>query len=461
MQRSFWGVKPGELTDRNLFEVFPFLRSWDKRWEEYEEHVVKYHGRDLAFDIWTSSSHGVMMGYILISDYQREKEKELVLRTRLLRKHHQAKYTLDHIIGESAAIRECRKTALKFAGSRSNVLITGPSGTGKELFASAIHNASERRNGPFVAVNCGALMESLLESELFGYESGAFTGAQKGGKEGLFEAAHGGTLFLDEIGEMPLRLQVKLLRVLQEREVVRVGGKKAIPVDVRIIAATNRDLKQEVHEEKFRLDLYYRLNVLPLDVPGLNERREDILPLFEYFEREEGFAFDLDERARVCILEHDYVGNVRELRNCVEYLSCFGSSQIGYEDLPLYMRRGAGGRFPTVPAAAPAKQAEGRGQPVLLKENEEPEKTDSYDDEKGAERILNVSLECSQKELVFAAVKILCGKNGQTGRRGIHQYLVEQGYRVSEMQVRKELEILREEERILIGKGRFGVRIAE
>src|SRR5690606_31795881 len=174
----------------------------------------------------------------------------------------------------------------RMAKSNSSILITGETGTGKELFAQAIHNYSPRRDNPFVAINCGAIPESLLESELFGYEEGAFTGAKKGGKPGLFEIADRGTLFLDEITEMPMSLQVKLLRVLKEKEVVRIDGDRIINVDVKIIAATNGNIKERVDMGEFRKDLYYRLNVLPLYIPPLRERKEDILFLTDKIKKE-------------------------------------------------------------------------------------------------------------------------------------------------------------------------------
>ncbi|WP_291300060.1 sigma 54-interacting transcriptional regulator, partial [Desulfosporosinus sp. BICA1-9] len=187
-----------------------------------------------------------------------------------------AKTTLDGILGNSELIQEVKKDAFLYGQSDSTVLIVGESGTGKELFAQGIHNVSPRAKRPFVAVNCAALPENLLESELFGYEEGSFTGAKKGGKPGLFELAHGGTIFLDEIGEMPLPLQARLLRVLEEHEVLRIGGTRILPVNIRVVAATNRDLWEMVIQQRFREDLYYRLNVLRLRLSPLRLRKEDI-----------------------------------------------------------------------------------------------------------------------------------------------------------------------------------------
>ena len=194
-----------------------------------------------------------------------------------------AKNTLADIAGESDPIVQAKEQAKLYAQSDSTVIIVGETGTGKEIFAQAIHNASPRARGPFVAINCAALPENLLESELFGYEGGAFTGARKEGKPGLFELAHGGTIFLDEIGEMSLAVQARLLRILEEREVMRLGGDRVIPVDVRVIAATNKDLFHKVTQKSFRQDLFYRLCVLQLRLPPLRERLEDIPHLLERF----------------------------------------------------------------------------------------------------------------------------------------------------------------------------------
>jgi transcriptional regulator with GAF, ATPase, and Fis domain len=220
------------------------------------------------------------------------------------------------------------------AQSASSVLITGETGTGKEMFAQAIHNSSPRRDFPFVAVNCGALPESLLESELFGYEEGAFTGARRGGKPGLFELAHRGTLFLDEIGEMPPSLQMRLLRVLEERQVMRLGGAGLRGIDIRVIAASNRNLERMVAEGGFREDLYYRLAVLPLPIPPLRDRIEDILPLVREFQRLLGVAFCFEPEVESFLLQREWRGNARELRNCIEYVANLGIPRVGLADLP-------------------------------------------------------------------------------------------------------------------------------
>ncbi|CVK20604.1 sigma-54-dependent Fis family transcriptional regulator [Sporomusa sphaeroides] len=225
------------------------------------------------------------------------------------------------IIGESKAILEAVRIASLAATCISSVLLQGESGTGKEIFAQAIHNRSDRSAGPFIAVNCGAIPRELIGSELFGYEDGAFTGAKRGGKPGKFELACGGTLFLDEIGDMPLEQQVALLRVLQERKVNRIGSDKVIPVDVRVICATNKSLLKEVEKGTFRKDLYYRLNVIAITIPPLRERSEDIVPLFNYFlDRldKHGRNFRVSPAVIERIVQYDWPGNVRELQNVVE-----------------------------------------------------------------------------------------------------------------------------------------------
>jgi len=240
-----------------------------------------------------------------------------------VRKHQTAKYTFSDIIGESLAMKKIKKISNLAAKSHSNVLIYGETGTGKELFAHSIHNASQRYNKPFVAINCAAIPPTLIESQLFGYESGAFTGAKKGGHPGVFEQANGGTLFLDEISEMDIDLQAKLLRVLQEREVTRLGGRKLIPLDVRVIASTNKPLDKMVEEGKFRHDLFFRLNVFDIKLVPLRQIREDIPLIANEIIKKMNIVFGkfvrgIDEEATKLLMQYDWPGNVRELLNCIE-----------------------------------------------------------------------------------------------------------------------------------------------
>lgn len=234
-----------------------------------------------------------------------------------------AKYSWDTIIGHSVVMQNVKQMAARSAKTDSNVLIVGESGTGKELFAHAIHNDSKRTDGPFVKINCAAIPKDLLESELFGYEEGAFTGAKKQGKIGKFELASGGTIFLDEIGDMPLDMQVKILRVLQEKEIERIGGNKTIPVDCRIIAATNRNLKERIEEKEFREDLYYRLNVINVEVPPLRARKDDIelltLKLMDKLSNALGkYTSNITVDALDALKQYNWPGNIRELENVIE-----------------------------------------------------------------------------------------------------------------------------------------------
>ena len=232
---------------------------------------------------------------------------------------------VDNIVGSSPATMRMKEDIARIAGSTSTVLITGESGTGKEMVATAIWDLSGRKKNRFVAINCAAIPEALLESELFGYVKGAFTGADPNGRMGKFELADKGTIFLDEIGDMPLYLQAKLLRVLQERTIIRIGSNQVIPIDVRVIAATNKDLKEMIREKKFREDLYYRLNVIPLKIPPLRERKEDIEELTDYFAgRYAGLlgktVRHITESVRRALAACPWRGNVRELENVVEFM---------------------------------------------------------------------------------------------------------------------------------------------
>ena len=266
--------------------------------------------------------------------------KLLVSENRQLRQQLSERFSFEGIVSQSTAMSQVLNIAGRVASSNAPVLITGETGTGKELVAKAVHFAGSRREKPFVAVNCAALSENLLESELFGHEKGAFTGADRQ-RKGRFETAEGGTLFLDEVGEIPLALQVKLLRVLQEKTCERVGSSHPLPTNVRIVAATNRDLEAMVREGKFREDLFYRLNVVAIRIPPLRERREDIPPLIDAFI--ERFASEnskkitgISREAMDLLMKHSYPGNVRELENIMQQsiVLCRGEMLVS-EDLPL------------------------------------------------------------------------------------------------------------------------------
>lgn len=253
------------------------------------------------------------------------------------------KYKPEDVIGESTKIKEVKIQIEKVANVPATVLLRGESGTGKELFANSIHTLSDRRNKNFVRVNCAALTDSLLESELFGYVEGSFTGALKGGKKGLFEEADGGTIFLDEISEISLSTQAKLLRVLQEKEIMRIGSNYPIRIDVRVVAATNADLLKAVREEKFRQDLYYRLNVYPINIPSLRERKEDIPILISNFITKKNDEYgrnvtDISDDALKLLIEYNWPGNVRELENIIARAIInmnFNEHIIKVENIPL------------------------------------------------------------------------------------------------------------------------------
>ncbi len=320
------GIRRIHLLNRPIIELFP---DWAhvKRRVLLGEVFIDEEGRFLinkmtekfmynSYPIKTPE--GEILGFMLTI---REYRRMLNLVNRYTGSH--ARYTFSDIIGTSVAIQQLLSYAKKVALSPSSVLIIGESGTGKEVFAQAIHNASERREGAFVAINCGAIAPTLIESELFGYEEGAFTGARKGGRPGKFELADKGTLFLDEIGEMPLEMQVKLLRTIQEGSVTRIGGEKEMKIDVRIIAATNKDLAEEVRKGRFRLDLYYRLNVIPLRVPPLRERKEDIKAMVKFFLKQKAQHLNknipyLTTTLIEKIMAYSWPGNIRELENFLE-----------------------------------------------------------------------------------------------------------------------------------------------
>lgn len=335
------------LKARKLSETLPYMyasfRKVIETGQEIMGEIHKQNDQRISINytpIFVKGNAGGVL--IFFQDITRIQKLEATIRKNLSDKGLRAKYHFEDVIHESAIMDLTIERARSYAGTSSNIMLLGESGTGKELFAQSIHNCSSRKDGPFVAINCAALPENLLESELFGYVQGAFTGTNKGGKIGLFEVAHGGTLFLDEISEVSLNLQSKLLRVLQEREIRRIGDDRVISIDVRIICATNRNLKQLVTEGVFRQDLMYRLDVLRVFLPPLRKRQNDALIIFRdmmtsYFSGAGLPIPELTPESEKILLSYPFYGNVRELRNIVERVSVLHPSEtpITAEELNL------------------------------------------------------------------------------------------------------------------------------
>lgn len=297
--------------------------------EACNNELVKYGETYLnvnKYPIWVQQNNmGIVVSFQEIKDIV---DLESNIRRKIHNKGHIAKARFEDIIGASPIMRKTIETARKYSCTDSNILLFGQSGTGKELFAQSIHNHSARKGGPFVAVNCAAIPEALLESELFGYEAGAFTGAQKNGKPGYFELAHNGTLFLDEIGELPLKVQAKLLRAIQEHEIMRIGSDRIISINIRIIAATNRNLEELAETGSFREDLFYRLDVLHIEIPPLNQRREDIPLLVRHFFSNCSPQLTITDSACEALSRYNWKGNIRQLFNICERLAVLNSGQV-------------------------------------------------------------------------------------------------------------------------------------
>lgn len=390
--------------DKDLLEII-------KKKDDILKKAIALDGRNYILDkvsLWVSN---MQIGYyVALQDEVSIKDMETSLNKKLIEKGFFAKYTFSDIKRNSEIMSESVELAKKAALTEYTILICGESGTGKELAAQSIHNYSARKDMPFIGVNCAAIPETLLESELFGYEEGAFTGASKKGKIGYFEQANRGTIFLDEIGDISPGLQARLLRVLQERQVMRIGSDRIINVDVRIIAATNKDLMKEVEEGRFRSDLYYRLNALQIIIPPLRERKEDILLLFKEFMKGDYPRIGREERK---LLEnYRWPGNVRELENCALYYKTLGKL------------------------------------PEQFKNKEHFEKGASDED--------------LQSRLKLSVLRILMKHNTLghgVGRITMLKYLKKEGEEVSDLSIRGLLSELQEEDLIQIGKGRQGMKI--
>lgn len=309
---------------------------------------------------------------------------------------YEAKYTFESIIGKDEKTKKIKNLAKRFSKKNSTILIKGESGTGKELYAQAIHNYSERSDEPFIAINCATLNSNLLESELFGYEEGTFTDAKKGGKLGMFEAADKGTFFLDEITEMSCELQAKLLRTLQEKTIRRIGGLKEIDIDVRVIAATNKNIENLIEKNKFRKDLYYRLNVIPLVIPPLRDRRNDIKALAQYYlnrlMNKQKRHLELEEQLSEILYNYSWPGNVRELFNALEFAANMTESTlIRYKHLPKRIQETINDSIKNEDKISPLKKV------VMQAEKKEIEKAlkkfgDTVSGKEKAAEALNISI---------------------------------------------------------------------
>lgn len=359
---------------------------------------------------------------IILKDAKEIENLEHEIRKKSIRNNTSLKYQFSDIIGSSPEIKDCIRRAKRMALTGLPILITGESGTGKELLAQSIHQYSVRRDNPFIALNCASLSEDLLESELFGYEEGSFTGAKRGGKKGLFELAQNGTIFLDEIGEIPFPLQSKLLRVLQEKEIRKVGGSATIPVDVRIIAATNRDLNEMMEKGLFRLDLFYRISMFSLAIPPLRERPEDILLLAEHFLTPFTGHYRLGDELREVLTALPWKGNIRELKNCIEYMAYMSFGELTVDDLP----------------------------PGYLKSYKEHKKIPVHTE------TLFPGLFKRQEDLCIAILRLLA--ECPMGRNRI---IKELQYQYTEHEVKKGLQYLHEQGCLISARGRGGTHLSE
>ncbi|MFT8316184.1 MAG: sigma 54-interacting transcriptional regulator [Clostridium sp.] len=411
------------ILNKNINDVFRdnFKRVVHEK--TLKDEVFKFENRYLNINKRIINYLGMENGILInIREITEIKKLEQNLSSKL-REHGQiARYSFKDIITHSSNMKECIRIAKKIADSDLTVLITGESGTGKELLAQSIHNESKRKNQSFIAVNCAAMPENLLESELFGYDRGAFTGALREGKKGLFETANNGTIFLDEIGDMPLHLQTRLLRILQEKQVMRIGSDKVIDIDIRVIAATNKNLHNLIEKGDFREDLYYRINVLPLLIPPLRERKEDVLLLLKYFLKDK---YEFTVEFEKIIEDYNWPGNIRELMNISSYISLMSEGkEVTEKSLPFYIMNNG-------------------------------------DDFSKEIDILNKKLGYEKCFYILKAVKRLNTERISSGRSNIIEELKKENMNFTEAQVRYALKVMNEMNIIDSKIGRGGSKISE
>ncbi|MFO7886978.1 MAG: sigma 54-interacting transcriptional regulator [Eubacteriales bacterium] len=421
--KSIIGEKEFEfegITLSKLKSYYPNLGILKKD-SEIEDELFVYNEKKLILTMKKVSFNNSYYGKIvLIKNYKDVVEIQQKIHKEIIGKGYYSKYTFHSIVCNNEKIIELKKISKKIANSNNSILISGDSGTGKELFAGSIHNFSNRKKKPFVAVNCAAIPENLLESELFGHEEGSFTGAKKGGKIGLFESADGGTLFLDEIGELPLNLQGRLLRVLQEKEIMRVGGDSIIKINTRIITATNKNLWDMVEEGNFRKDLFFRLNVFNLEIPSLKDRKEDISLLTDYYINKSSRKIFPTLSFKAFAKNYYWPGNVRELFNVLEYMSTVSKDNLYISNLPSYLKK------------------------------------QKYMNFKIKELGLN-----STKFFTLRVISYLNKNNKNSGRRSIKDQFEKKYIPLSEMEIRKKIDFLENQGYIKVYKGPKGCLVTK
>lgn len=454
-----------ELSGKNILEVKQLSRLLDEMLGsgEVKDCIVKSVPKNMQllmskekinkdnkdFDVFLILFKDITEIYSLENAFHKQAHKQGYI----------AKHSFDEIVHGSEKMDTLISRCKKIATVDKPTLIVGESGTGKELFASSIHNVSKRSKFPFVAINCATIPENLLESELFGYEDGAFTGAKKGGKIGLFQAANRGTLFLDEIGELSLEMQAKLLRVLEEKEIMRVGGDEIIEIDTRIIAATNRDLKALVESGSFRLDLYYRLNTMTVSIPPLRYRKQDIPALINNFisgERKGFSDIEFCDGVKNFFLSYSWPGNVRELRNCIEYMISIGTSPLGITDLPDYLLE----EYMSIEGQGVSDEQSLSGKRTVNNNGEIVYKDGQTLPLQKIDNCMSIEqLSYVEKNEIRAILTLI--SEYPFGRRKLHEALIKEGVSISEYKLRQFLDTLRQEGFIYFGSGSSGCRITE
>ena len=442
-------------------EVFPYIPFYQvlREKKSVPEKVIHLFGKDISLAVVPVIRKENCIGaFAMLQKFNEQESRQNALRRQLMQKGHYARYTFDDVIGNSAAITETINILRKMAMTDSPVLLIGETGTGKELMAHALHQASRRAEGPFIAINVAAMPENLLESELFGYEEGAFTGAKKGGRPGLFEFAHQGTLFLDEVEGMSLSMQVKLLRVLQEGEIMRVGGGSIIRVDVRIVAATNESLEEKIQEGSFRKDLYYRLNALTVEIPSLRKREDDIFLLLDFFMRKIGGNFTLSSETKEFLRRHPWPGNIRELQNAVEYFNYLAKSVIEISDLPPTMTRFVEAGLDVV--GKPAEKESFAEKPFTARSAAENTHKDSFEVNDNTDA-RGINAAADKKQFVLNQLALAWRAGETAGREKILEAAKKDHIPITQKQVRELLDELAKEGLIQVGRGRGGSRITE